>query len=98
MGAIEWWEQRVQIHNNINLLNIHEVVGMVETAADAGVNLLDFNPTYGIPGMCVKKSNLRLFRRAETQILDASERLGVNVTFTIKMTLDLDGPELINLL
>jgi MoaA/NifB/PqqE/SkfB family radical SAM enzyme len=90
--------QSVHIHNNINTFNVKEVVGMVEVAAEAQVNLLDFNPTYGVPGICVDESNLHMFRRAETQIIEASKSLGVNTTFTRKMTLDLDRPEWIGLL
>lgn len=90
--------QSVHIHNNINILNIKDVVGMVEVAAEAGVNSLDFNPTYAVPGICVNESNLHLFRKAETRIIEASKRLGVTVTFTRKMTLDLDRPEWIGFL
>lgn len=90
--------QAVHIHNNINLLNINEVAGMVEVAAKAGVDVIDFNPTYGVPQICINQWNVHQFRQAEREIVETSEKLGVRTTFTRKMTLDYYKPECLHLL
>ena len=79
--------QELRIHNNINLLNIHEVEGMVELAAKAGASI-DFNPTYAVPLIAVDQNNVKLFQEAEGKIIEAGKRLGVPVTFLRKLTLD----------
>lgn len=80
--------QWVNIHNNINTVNIGDVVGMVELAAEAGVDQLDFNATYGVPDVCVNEKNFHLFQEAQRKIMEASIRLGVNVTFMRDLVLD----------
>lgn len=82
------WQQ-LRIHNNINLMNIKEVEGMVELAAQAGVPI-DFNPTYSVPFIGVNKTNAYLFKEAEEKILATAEKLCVPVTFMRKLTLDHD--------
>lgn len=68
-------EQRVRIHNNINLLNINEVEAMVDFAAEAGVDEINFNPTYGSPQICVSPKTAHLFLDAQKRIaLRASEK------------------------
>lgn len=84
--------QFLRIHNNINLLNINEVVGMVELAAEVGADNLEFNSTYGgaeMGGITVDKKNVHLFARAQERIIDASKKLGVNTNFMRDLTLDL---------
>jgi len=83
-------QQRLMIHNNINLLNIDEVVGMVEVAAEANVDEINFNPTYNMDGLVVSQENVGLFKKAESQIKKTAERLNVNATFLRRLTLDLD--------
>lgn len=80
-------EQILRIHNNINLLNVDEVVGMVELAAEANCEI-EFNPTYATPGICVNDWNAYIFKRAEDAIVGAAERLGVFAKFMRRLTLD----------
>jgi MoaA/NifB/PqqE/SkfB family radical SAM enzyme len=82
------WQQ-LRIHNNINLLNIKEVEGMVELAARAGASI-DFNPTYAVPFIGVHKGNAYMFEEAEQRIIAAAARLNVPLTFMRRMTLDHD--------
>lgn len=83
--------QFLHIHNNINTINIGEVVGMVELAAEVGVNCLDFNATYGdLPGICVSKDNIHLFREAQYKIMETSKKLGVYTTFMRNLVLDFE--------
>lgn len=81
-------DQFIHIHNNINLINVHEVVGMVELAAKIGVNCLDFNPTYGLQEICVNSKNFKIFQEAQDKIKEASKRLGVYTTFMRDLSLD----------
>lgn len=85
--------QALQIHNNINTLNINDVEGMVELAAEVGVDRLDFNPTYNTPDICVNESNVHLFKEAQEKIVRLSNRLGVNCTFMRDFGLNFE-PEL----
>lgn len=80
--------QFLHIHNNINLININEVVMMVELAADVGVNRLDFNPTYGVPEICVNEKNAHLFWEAQEKIVKRSKELGVYTTFMRNLPLN----------
>lgn len=82
--------QHMTIHNNINLLNINEVIGMVELAAQAQCPI-DFNPTYSAPSICVEDWNVALFKQAQEQIIEAAQRLGVRVTFMRPLTIDLES-------
>jgi hypothetical protein len=81
--------QKLIIHNNINLLNINEVVGMVELAAQANCHI-DFNPTYAAPAICVDQWNASLFKKAQDDIVEAASRLGVSVSFLRSLTLDFE--------
>ena len=74
--------QYLRIHNNINMLNVHEVVGMVQIAKNADVNNVEFNPTNGFNHkILVNEANCGLFARAQEQIIEESKRLGVQCTF-----------------
>ena len=81
--------QKIIIHNNINLININDVVGMVEVAAKAEVFALEFNPTYAVETICVNKDNAKLFKRAEDEIRKTAEKLGVKVVFIRPLDLNL---------
>lgn len=81
--------QYVHIHNNINTINIQDVIRMVEVAADVGVDRLDFNPTYGIPSICVSSENVHIFREAQEKIIERSRQLGVFTTFMRDFSLDI---------
>jgi MoaA/NifB/PqqE/SkfB family radical SAM enzyme len=80
--------QGLRIHNNINLFNINEVVGMVEVAARAKVDFIDFNATYNTPGICVDENSAWLFHKAQQDIMAAGEKYGVKVTFMRNLSLD----------
>lgn len=74
------------INNNINTLNVHEVVGMVEDAAEAGVDRIQFgptDPTHNFEGGLQTASTYtyRLFEKAERQILRRAKELGVAAYF-----------------
>lgn len=74
--------QFLRIHNNINLLNVHEVVGMVEIAAKANVEYVEFNPTDGFNHpILVTEANCGLFRKAQDDIIEECRKLQVPVNF-----------------
>lgn len=81
--------QKVRIHNNINLLNIREVEAMVDFAAEAGVDEINFNPTYGCEGIIVSNHNVHLFQEAEQKINRRAAEKGVCATYMRPMTLNL---------
>jgi MoaA/NifB/PqqE/SkfB family radical SAM enzyme len=83
--------QYVHIHNNINTINVYDVEKMVELAADAGVDRLDFNATYGVPAICVSRENVGLFRDAQKRIMHRAKSLGVYTTFMRDFTLDIEA-------
>lgn len=80
----------LRIYNNINLLNIHEVIPMVELAAEMSVDILEFNPTWGQPTeILVNPSNAPVFARAQESILSRANQLGVHVQFLRPLDLNL---------
>jgi hypothetical protein len=91
--------QIIRIHNNINKLNLHEVVGMVELAAQCGVDEVEFNPTYHTPDICVDYHSAHAFAAAQQQIVEAAKRLGVKATFMRNLALDFEirEPELVQI-
>lgn len=80
--------QKINIHNNINVINICDVVKMVELAADVKTDRLEFNPTYFTPSIEVNKDNVHIFHDAQEKIIKRSKELGVNVIFMRPLTLD----------
>jgi sulfatase maturation enzyme AslB (radical SAM superfamily) len=69
--------QFVRIHNNINIMNIHEVRGMVHIAQKARAEYVEFNPTNGFNHkILVNPTNCGLFKRAEEEIVAECELLG----------------------
>lgn len=74
--------QFLRIHNNINIRNVDEVLGMVEIAAKAKVNCLEFNPTSGFnTEILVNEWNCGRFAKAQEQIVAECKRLNVPVVF-----------------
>jgi radical SAM protein with 4Fe4S-binding SPASM domain len=74
---------RLGIHNNINLLNLHEVEGMVRTAAAAKADYIDFDPTTGwCKDIIVNETNYPMFQDAARRIQAEATRLGIQVEFT----------------
>jgi len=86
------FNQVLQIHNNINLLNVHEVKGMVEVAAKFKADMISFNPTYNLAGLIVDQSNMHLFAKAQDEITETAQKLNVKVEFLRSLTLDLVSP------
>jgi wyosine [tRNA(Phe)-imidazoG37] synthetase (radical SAM superfamily) len=75
-------QQFLQICNNINLLNIHEVIGMVHLARDVHVNALEFNATDGYNReILVNEQNCGRFYRAQQDIVEECQKLGIPVNF-----------------
>lgn len=74
--------QYLRIHNNINILNVHEVVGMVHIAQKAGVEVLEFSPTDGFnTGILVNEANCGLFRKAQKDIINECKKLRIRYNF-----------------
>jgi MoaA/NifB/PqqE/SkfB family radical SAM enzyme len=89
--------QVARVHNNINLLNIHEVVDMVRIAAELGMDEVEFNPTCNVPLITLDNFNVELFRDAQKKIEDASTKYPIKVNFLRKLDLDFDKPELVQI-
>lgn len=74
--------QFLRIHNNINTLNVHEVVGMVRIARNADVEFVEFNPTDGFnQDILVNETNCGIFKRAQEDIIEECKRLKVPYNF-----------------
>jgi MoaA/NifB/PqqE/SkfB family radical SAM enzyme len=74
--------QFLRISNNINSINVHEVVGMVQIAAKANVEYVEFNPTDGFNHkILVNDENCGLFRKAQFDIIEEAKKLKVPYTF-----------------
>ena len=83
---------RLKIHNNINLMNVHEVRGMVRMAKSAGVDVLEFNPTSGFfIEILVNQHNAQIFRRAHLEIVEEATKLGQKVEFIRPLDLGFVG-------
>jgi fructose-specific phosphotransferase system component IIB len=85
--------QIVGIHNNINMFNVLEAADMVVLAKDLGVDFVDFNPTYGIEGVCVDSTNVHIFEEAQNKIKEKAAELEMNVTFMRDLTLGINVPK-----
>ena len=70
--------QFLRLHNNINLMNVHEVIGMVHIAHKANVEFVEFNPTNGFNHkILVNEKNCGKFAKAQIDIEEECKRLGV---------------------
>jgi MoaA/NifB/PqqE/SkfB family radical SAM enzyme len=70
-------EQYLRVHNNINIMNVHEAVAMVEIAHKARAEYVEFNPTNGFNHkILVDEKTCGLFRKAQEDIIAECERLG----------------------
>jgi molybdenum cofactor biosynthesis enzyme MoaA len=74
--------QFLRICNNINIHNVHEVVGMVRIAHKANVEYIEFNPTDGFnTPILVNDENCGLFKKAQLDIIAECEKLNVPYNF-----------------
>ena len=77
---------KVNIMNNINILNVHEMTMMVECAADLGVDFLIMLPTNHIRGfnlshILLNESNQEVFKKESERARERAEQLGVNMQY-----------------
>lgn len=80
----------LQIHNNINLINLPEGVEMVRVAARAEVDCLVLDPTAGpFEGIVVNRDNVGIFKDAQTRIEEEARKLGVRLEFLRPLDLGL---------
>lgn len=80
--------QFLRIHNNINIHNVHEVVGMVRIAHKANVEYIEFNPTDGFnTSILVNEENCGVFKKAQQDII--AECLKLNVPYNFIRPLDM---------
>jgi len=74
--------QFTQIHCNVNTVNVHEICGLVDIAHKANVGCLEFSPTDGFNReIMVNENNCGLFKKAQLDIIDRCEELGVKYKF-----------------
>jgi hypothetical protein len=72
----------LRIQNNINLINVSEVKEMVQLAAQAQVDEIEFNPTGGHPvEILPNEQNFQIFSDAQKIAELEAKRLGVKVVF-----------------
>lgn len=82
--------QFLRIHNNINIVNVGEVVGMVQIAHKANVEYVEFNPTDGFNHLIlVNETNCGKFQKAEADIIEECQRLAVPYNFIRPLDLGL---------
>lgn len=82
--------QFLRIHNNINIMNVHEVVGMVRIAAKARAEYVEFNPTDGFNHkILVNDTNCGKFAKAQQDIIEECDRLGISYKFLRPLDLGL---------
>jgi Iron-sulfur cluster-binding domain len=79
--------QRVEVSNNLNLLNLHEAVQMVELGKELCVDRIQFNPTHegggrreDLDSVRVNRANYQDFAEAQKLITQRASQLGVAIT------------------
>jgi hypothetical protein len=81
-------KHRAIIYNNINIINVHEMTAMVETAADLGVDQLVMLPTHDQCGrvdmgeMLLNHKNVKIFKKAADDARKRAEELGLNLHYS----------------
>jgi molybdenum cofactor biosynthesis enzyme MoaA len=85
---------RVNIHNNINLFNVHEVEGMVELCKQLGVERLVLLPTHDCAGthhqikdILVNEGNFEIFAEAQKKAVMMANKEGIRLTVTRPLNL-----------
>lgn len=80
-------KHKVQIYNNINLLNVHEMTKMVEMTHDLKVDRIIFLPTHDQSGvvdlkeLVLNHKNLKIFKNAAEEAENRAKELNVNLYF-----------------
>lgn len=83
-------KQFLRIHNNINIMNVHEVVEMCRIAHKARAEYVEFNPTNGFNHkILVNEKNCGVFAKAQQQIIEECEKLGQPYNFIRPLDLGL---------
>lgn len=94
-----WCEERppnkhvVNIHNNINLLNLHEVPEMVMLAKELGIDVLKLLPTHGcgnkeLKDITVNAENAQAFYNAEVEAKKIGAEIGQQIYISRPLSLD----------
>lgn len=74
--------QFLRINTNVNTLNVHEVLGIVDIAHKANVNHIEFSPTDGfLTEIFVNEENCGMFAKAHQDIVERCQKLGVSHSF-----------------
>lgn len=77
----------VCIWNNINMMNVHEMVKMVEMAFELGVDYMIMLPTYDQAGivdlgdLMLNETNLPVFKENSEKAMIRSKELGLNLKY-----------------
>lgn len=78
----------IVIYNNINLINVHEMTGMVEAAYELGIGKMIMLPTHDQCGMVnmgellLNEKNVKVFKKASEMASKRAERLGVDLHYS----------------
>ena len=82
--------QFIRIHCNVNTMNVHEIVGLVKISHNAKVEFLELNSTNGFNHkILVNENNCGIFAKAQQDVIDECERLGVPYNFIRPLDLGL---------
>lgn len=82
--------QFLRIHCNVNTINVREAVDLVDIAHKANVEYIEYNPTDGFNHkILVNKDTCGIFRKAQFDIIDRCEKLGVPYNFLRPLDLDM---------
>ncbi len=86
--------QHFEIANNINMVNLHEAVPMVDLAADLGAEGVQFNPTHDggtgrvdLHNVQVNESNYQEFARVQDLIIERGHQRQIPVILTRPLAL-----------
>jgi MoaA/NifB/PqqE/SkfB family radical SAM enzyme len=83
-------KQFLRIHNNINIMNVHEVVEMCRIAKSVRAEYVEFNPTNGFNHkILVNDKNCGLFAKAQQDIIEECAKLEQPVNFIRPLDLNL---------
>jgi len=99
-------DQKIWITNNINILNVHETVAMIEMAADLGVDWVEIAPTQIANEFCkeimVNQNNFQIFKEAELNAQQKAQDLGIPLrifgTLTGKFDLQRTASDLVQII